>query len=67
MEEKKEMTIKEMASMGGKASWAKLTPEQRSKRASKAGKKGGWPKGRPRKVQEMKEALKQLTDKMTNN
>lgn len=67
MKEKKELTVKEMASMGGKASWANLTPEERSKRASNAGKKGGWPKGKPRKVKEMREQLKTLTKKLTNN
>ena len=46
----KELTHKEMSSKGGKASWANLTPEERKERASNAGKKGGWPKGKPRKV-----------------
>ncbi len=42
---KKPMTVAEMASLGGKARAAKHTKEQLSEWA----KKGGWPKGRPRK------------------
>lgn len=36
-------------SLGGLASAAALTKAQRKARASKAGKLGGWPKGKPRK------------------
>ena len=43
----KPMTVAEMASLGGKARAEKYSKEQLSKWA----KKGGWPKGRPRKAQ----------------
>lgn len=38
-----------LGSLGGLARAAKMTPEQRAAAAAKAGKAGGWPKGRPRK------------------
>ena len=63
----KSITHKDMSSMGGKASARKLTAKQRSERARKAGRKGGWPKGKPRKVQEMHDSLAKLTEKMRNN
>jgi hypothetical protein len=37
-----------LGKLGGTARAAKMTPEERSAAASKAGKLGGWPKGRPR-------------------
>lgn len=62
-----QITHREMSSLGGRASAERLTPSQRSERAKKAGKKGGWPKGKPRKVKEMHESLAKLTAKLTNN
>jgi len=38
-----------LGSLGGKKRREVLTPEQRSEIARKAGKKGGWPRGRKRK------------------
>lgn len=61
------LTISEFASLGGKASAANLTKKQRIARARKAGKAGGWPKGKPRKVKEMHEAIDILKAKMRNN
>lgn len=63
----KPMTASEMGSKGAKAGWAKLTPEERSERARNAGKKGGWPKGRPRNVEEINKMKEELTKKLTNN
>lgn len=37
-----------LGKLGGQARAAALTPEQRAAQASKAGKAGGWPKGKPR-------------------
>jgi hypothetical protein len=41
-----------LGKLGGTARAAKMTPAQRSEAASKAGKHGGWPKGKPRKPRE---------------
>ncbi len=38
-----------LGKLGGKASAAKMTDEQRQERARKAGRAGGWPLGKPRK------------------
>ena len=48
---KKPMTVSEMASMGGKAR-AKKYPK---KKLQEWARKGGWPKGRPRKAGNPKE------------
>lgn len=49
MKSKPELTVSQLASLGGKARAAKLTPARRRAIAKAAGKKGGWPKGRKRK------------------
>lgn len=47
---KKPMTVQEMASLGGKARAAKY-PKQKLQEWAR---KGGWPKGRPRKPKKTK-------------